>query len=265
MVYPSYTILNEVYNEGSQSFDVSLQDQHTDPIIINFNKVFTGTTLSASTSIDSKTILVSDASNITSTGDTYIILFNPDSLRFSTFYLVSITGKTITLDTPLDYAYPAGTYIDVANTKMNVNGSLTSQTFGIRGVGAPTGVDLSFDVTKIIFECLATSAIDLSKFANLTKLRNGLVLRKRDGRYKNIFNVKSNSELAGICYDFTPYLATNPQHGTDGFICRLEFGGQMEFGVVIRLAVGEDLELIIQDDLSTLTCLKCFVEGHIVD
>ena len=40
--------------------------------------------------------------------------------------------------------------------------------------------------------------------------------------------------------------------------------GQQNIGVVQRLSVGEDLELIIQDNLTTITKLEVVAEGHIV-
>jgi hypothetical protein len=196
----------------------------------------------------------------------YIILFDPASKNFSTYTQVGApAGSVITLDTPLDFAYPSGTFADTAITNMNVDGSGTARVFGLRGTGAPPGVDISVDITRIIFRCLTATAVDLTTFGDLAKLTRGLVLRKRNSVVENIFNVKDNGEIAGIMYDFSVAAATNPQQGVDGFTGRLTFGGQSKIGVVIRLPIGDDLELLVQDDIDGLTVLEVIAEGHIVE
>ena len=148
---------------------------------------------------------------------------------------------------------------------MAVDGSVTPVVFGLRGTGTPSGVELTFDLTRIMMGCATDTAVDLAKFADLTRLVNGLVLRKRDGRYKNIFNIKSNGELATMAYDWNPQSSTNPQQGQDGFTARLTFASQGKIGVTIRLPIGEDAEFIIQDDLTDIARLVVIAEGHIVN
>ena len=168
--------------------------------------------------------------------------------------------------------FKSGTFVDVAITDLSTaNGSLGSPiTFGLRGTGAPPGVDLAVDITRLIFKCTCTSAVDLTTFCNFTRLINGLLLRRRNDIYENIFNVKDNGELAGIMYDFQVAAATNPQQGIDGFTSRLTFGGMTKIGVAIRLPIGDDLEFLVQDDLltaqstQTITRLEIVAEGHIV-
>jgi len=66
-------------------------------------------------------------------------------------------------------------------------------------------------------------------------------------------------------YDWTPYAALNPVQGIDGFVARLTFAGQNKVGVAIRLPIGQDLEVLVQDDLEAITKLEIVAEGHIVD
>jgi len=244
--------------------DVRLQDQTTRPIIVKFNKVTNSTTLSVPAVKGAYTITVTNTTGFVDTK--YIILFEPASVNFSFYNQVGApAGNVITLDTPLDFAYSAGTFVDAAITNMNVNGAVTPQVFGLRGTGAPPGVDIDVDITRIIFSCLTASAIDNAKFGDLARLTRGLVLRKRNDLIENVFNVKSNGEIEGIMYDYTPRAATNPQQGIDGFSGRLTFGGQSKIGVVIRLPIGEDAEVLIQDNLTGLTSLEITAEGHVVD
>ena len=282
-------ILTNIQNEGGVVFvtaallitylnglmkgisDVAVQDQTTKPIIAKFNRVTNSTNLASDGSIGDTTITVTSATGIAI--GSYIILFDPTSAKFMFATATSIVGSpVIALDTPLDFAFLTGTFVDVAITDLSTaNGSLASPiSFGLRGIGAPPGVDLAVDITRLIFKCTCTSAVDLTTFCNFTKLTNGLLLRRRDGDFQNIFNVKDNGELAGIMYDFKVAAATNPQQGVDGFTSRLTFAGQNKIGVVIRLPIGDDLEFLIQDDLltaqggETITLLEIVAEGHIV-
>lgn len=243
--------------------DVFIQDQTTDVIVANFNQVTNSTTLNGAVAIDDRIIIVTSATGIVE--GSYIILFNPASVRFTPFFAIGVAGTSITLDGPIDFDYPDGTFVDVAITDLSVDGSGTPEVFGLRGTGIPPGVDLKFDITRIIFEMTCDSAISLDLFGNITALTRGLLVRTRNARYKNIFNVKTNGEIAGVMYDWTPFESINPNQGIDGFIARLTFGGQSKIGVVIRLALGEDLEVHIQDNLTAITSFKMIVEGHIVD
>ncbi len=243
--------------------DVALQDQATDPVIVYFNQVHNSTTLADPAVLDAATITVVSATGIAV--GTYLILFDPASVRFSTFFVVGVAGPVITLDSHLDFAYPAGSYVDAAVVDLSVNGAVTPQIFGLRGVGAPQGVDLSFDVTRLILQCVTDSPVTFGLFGDLAALTNGLLLRSRNARFKNVLNFKTNDDIAVAMYDFTVYQATNPSQGVDGFVGRLTFAGQNKIGVVIRLPISEDLEFHVQDDLSGLTRLRIIAEGHIVE
>lgn len=248
---------------GGQALDVLLQDPTTDAIIVYFNQVHNSTTLSAAAVKNEKIVSVVSATGI-STGS-YFIMFDPISERFSTFFVTAVNTLDITLDSPIDFDYPEGTFVDIAIVDMAVNGSVTPQVFGLRGIGAPPGVDIKFDLTRVIFSCIADSSVDLSLFADLPALTNGLLFRTRNGKSRNIFNVKDNREMAGIMFDFNVSAADNPVQGEDGFIGRLTFSGQNKIGVVIRLPIGEDAEVWVQDNLLGITSFRMIAEGHIVE
>lgn len=255
----NYIDIVDGINKGQ---DVNPQDQTTDLIMVKFNQVQESTTLSSAGSIDDQTITLTSA---TGTADgKYIILFHPASERFTTFTQIgAAVGNVITLDTPLDFDYPSGTFVDIANTDLAVDGSSTTQIFGLRGTGAPPGVDIAFDLIRMIFNCTTAAAVDLSKFGDIaTGLTNGLVLRTRNTRHHNIFNLKTNADIAGIMYDFEVYDAQNLQQGQHGFVARLTI---KRMGVAIRLPVGDDAEFLIRDNLSSITRLEVMAQGHIVE
>lgn len=255
------TYLNKIINRSVN--DVALQDQTSQAVIINFNKIAQSTTLAADRAVGDTFITVLDTLGASS--NTYVIAFNQELKRFSSFNTLSINIDTLFLDSPLDVPYDSGSFIDLTSKNLAVDGSGTTQVFGLRGV-SPSPVGITVDITRIIITCITDSPVDLSTFADISGgITNGLLLRVRDGEYFNVFNVKTNQEIAGLAYDWTPYAATNPVQGQDGFTCRLTFAGQNKIGVTLRLKPGEDLEFLVKDDLSSITKFEIIAEGHIVE
>ena len=148
-------------DEAHQIVDTHWQDQSTEAIIAYFNQVTNTTTLDGALTLNDKIIEVTSATGISA--GTYLILFDPVSIRFSTFFVTVVAGTTITLDSPVDFPYPDGTNVDVAIVDLSVNGAVTPQVFGLRGTGAPPGVELTFHVTRIIFECLLNTSFKNGK------------------------------------------------------------------------------------------------------
>jgi hypothetical protein len=145
---------------------------------------------------------------------------------------------------------------------MNVNGSVTPVIYGLRNTEEAIGK--SFDITRVMFKCLTNNNLDLSQFGDIVGgLTRGIVFRKKDGIYQNIFNAKTNGDLKNLMYDFDIQVAVQQQQ--DGFTGRLTFAGANRMGVAIRLAPGEDIQMIIQDDLSTIVKFQVIAEGHEVE
>ncbi len=257
------------FNRG---MDVNAQDQTTDDVIVKFNKVSNSTTLSIAGSIDDRTLTLTSVAG--EAAGKYIILFDPLGKRFTPYHQVgAAVGNVITIDGPLDFDYPSGTFVDLTDTNMAVDGSSTPQIFGLRGTGAPPGVDIDFDMTRITISCLTATAVDLSKFGDLDVLTNGLQFRQRNNRYKNSFNVKTNREIDAIFgLNFKPYSATNPVQGQHGYTAMLTYADMGNIGVSKRLPIGTDFESIVQDNLLVaqsggrqITLLEIYAEGHIVE
>lgn len=249
------------------ALDVNIQDQTSPVLMVRAIKVNNTTTISQAAVMDAHTITVTSVTGFVD-GAVVRVISLDDNRYYEGKQIGAIAGSVVTLDSPLDFAYPSGSRAVNGTDNMAVDGSSTTQIFSLRA-GDP-GIPLIVDVTRMIISCTTTSAVDLSTFANFAALTNGLVLRRVDGTYQNIFNVKTNQDIAGIVYDWEPYAATNPQQGVDGFVARLTFGGQSKIGVVLRLGPGEDLQLLVQDDLATaqstelITGLHVTFEGHVV-
>jgi len=253
---------NALTLEPNGSMPVTIQDQVSPIVITKFSVLEETTTTTAPVAIDDYVIPVTSVTGIVA--GKFLSVFDPNSLRFTNFVVVSVTDLNVTVDRPIDFPYPTGSYMDVGDTDMAVNGAVTPVVFGIRnnaGAIPPPGLELSVDITRIIIQCITATSTDYDLFGDIAALTNGIMLRNRNGETFNIFNTKTTGELAGIMYDLTVY---DVKQGTDGFIGRLTFAGQSKMGAVQRLAINEDLELIVQDNLTGLTKLEIVAEGSVV-
>ena len=237
--------------------DVNIQDQTSRLIVAYMSDEKADTLLTNAGAIDDYQITVDVPTNFAE--GQYLSIFNVASNRFFLARILTIAGSVFTLDTPLDFPFPAGSFVTGGDTNMAVNGSVTPVIYGLRNTDEAIGT--TFDITRIMFTCLTLTAPDLAKFGDIASgLTKGIVLRKVDGTYQNVFNAKTNADLKNIMYDFQIQLAAGAAQ--DGFTGRLTFAGQNKMGVAIRLAPGEDLQLIVQDDLSTLVNFSIIAEGH---
>lgn len=248
--------------EDNASLSVTLQDQVSPIVVTKFSLLEETTQTTGAVAIDDYVFPVISVTGIVQ--GKFLSVFDPDSLRFSNFEVISVASLNVTVDRPIDFAYPSGSYMDIGDTNMAVNGAVTPITFGVRnnaGAEPPPGLELSVDITRIIIQCITASAVDYDLFGDIAALTNGIHLRNRNGDTFNIFNAKTTGGLAGLMYDLNVY---DVKQGTDGFIGRLTFAGQSKMGAVQRLAINEDLELIVQDNLTGLVKLEIVAEGSVV-
>ena len=234
--------------------DVSIQSSTSPFLIVKASTLDAETTITTTTAKDDYIINVASATGFVI--GKYLTIYNIEANRVFFANILAINTLAITLDTPIDFEFLSGSFVNVGNTNMNVDGSITPKIFGIRNPNVQD-VALSYDITRIIFKCLTAATIDLSKFGDIIGgLTRGLVARKVDGTYRNIFNVKTNAELKNLMYDFDIQLASGNQQ--DGFTGRFTFE---KLGSVLRLEQNEDLQFIVQDDLSGLTEFNIIAQG----
>lgn len=250
--------------EPNGGMPVNLQDQTSPPLIIPLSRSLYQPSLTADTAIDDTTIVVDVADGFIDGAQ--IVLADPTTGRYYIAHQVgAIATLTVTVDTPLDAIYSSATTEVSVGTHdiQSAAGTLASPVIYSVRAGEQTDIPVEVDITRLIFTCTSATASDFTNFCGITSLTNGLVLRRTDGTQSNIFNVKSNLDLANIMYDFQIFLSSIGQQGIDGFMGRLTFGGQNKMGVVIRLGPGEDLELLVQDDITGLTTFSVIAEGHV--
>ena len=186
--------------------------------------------------------------------------------RFLQAEVLGISVLELTLDRPVDFSFDVDDLVISTTKELNVDGSTTPQVFQIRA-GGPTST-LEFDITRILIQNLSDSAVDLSKFGDIAGgLSRGLQLRDKlsETKFKNKWNVKKNADFSLLGFDWQPYAATNPAQGQDGFSWEFGINGDGKHGVAKRIGANKSLELIIQDDLTSLALFEAVGATHEVD
>lgn len=248
--------------ENNGGVPTNIQDQTTSPLMIYFNKEIATTTLALDVAVGASSFTVANPAgfavgNIAS-------LFNQSGGYFSYGRIIDVTGSVITIDTPVDLPYLAGMLVSTNLIGLNVNGSVTPQVFTLRG--SDPGLGIVGDITRIHFQMTTTAAADFGMFGDIAGgLDKGCVLRKNlgGGFYQNLFNFRNNSDIAILSGEtYEPLDAT--KHGVFGLTSELRFGGQGNVGVVIRVETFEDLEFVVQDDLTTLIEFRVMNIGHVL-
>lgn len=245
-----------------QTVEVSVQDSTNEIVIVPMANVHASSTVAVETVPEDYTVEVLSAAGMAA-GDHFRII-NTTGNKYYFGTILGITGATITLDTPLDFAYVAGAEVTASSTNMNVDGSVTPVHFHMR-TGSPS-IEAAIDITRMLFICECADSVALTYFGDQPALTRGVVFRKLDqqGVIRNFFNVKTNMDLAALAYDLNSYEAAKQTDGINGFAWRLTFGSPGKMGAVIRVDPEGQLGVVIQDDLRGLLRFTCIVEGHVV-
>lgn len=246
--------------ESNGAIPVNIQDQTTRPFAIKVNQILdTNFTLASAPIVNTYDLELIDTSTL-SIGDKIAFLEQNGFPQLMQGQILNIIGNNITMDRPVPYNFtPSATDIFTFNNLINVDGSATTEVFGITNF-----FDESVDITRFIFHCRDATSMDDGKFCGRTVLPRGVLLRKKllNGNYINYWKVRNNGGWGELAYDKI-YDEKAPA-GLYGFTTRLTYGGQSKHGVVIRLAPGESIEFLIQDDLTGLESGVLMVEGHFV-
>lgn len=247
--------------ESNNAVPVNVQDQTSRMLDLRFiQAVGAPTTLKVAAVTDAYTIEVTDTTGFVDGVEIGIFDAVTGDFYFGN-QVGAPSGDTLTLDTPIDYAYPIGSNVVKATCDMVVDGSSTRQVFQVGPVGGGTGVRV--DVTKITGVITDNLAMDDSKFGGIAALTNGCVLRRSGSRFTNYGNVKKNKDIglyAGKAIDYTDKAGGGEYSMSFEFL----FSGQENHGVTIRLEPGDILEVLIQDDLTDLSSFEMLAQGHIV-
>jgi hypothetical protein len=247
--------LHAFNTEPDGAVRAQIQDNQSELVGLKICKKIADITLSVNAPINS--------AQVTLTAGHGAVIGNIICLRHSgRFYQGQVLGvatNLISLDTPLDFAFPAvGTVGFLSSDQMAVNGSVTPQIFSI---SPPAGT--KWDITGCSFWLLDGTAMDDGTFGGIAALAKGIVARKKDWTYKNIFNIKTNGDFAFRC-DEVRYADKPPSGSAYGFSAKKTFN--IRHGIVIRLDANnsDEFQIIVQDNLTGLSSFKAAIWGHVV-
>lgn len=248
----------ETTDRGNTGIPVFLQDQTTGPLDINFLNPVVSPTLATDTTVGLSAVIVADATGLVA-GQTLEIADTTNGTYFYTGTILSVVTTTITLDTPINRIYTTAASTMVASSsQMAVDGSTTPVVFSVAPLPLQSG-----DITRVIVEILDNSEMDFETFGALPALTNGIVMRVNngDGTYRNLWNFKTNGDIIRQAFDYK--FETNNGGGVRSFASRMTWAGQSKHGVAIRLdgALGESLEIIVQDNLTGLNSMQWVAQG----
>ena len=252
------------------SAKVVVKNQHTEIIDLFAHKHFGDCTLEANTSIEDRTFNIDSLTYIPLVGD---LLCLNEEVSFYQGALLEVVDNggdtyTITVDTPLDYAFTTSAYGCLGTHNMAVDGSITPEIFSISPGDLQDGV--IWDITGFTFVMcgegvgVANEAPDDGDFGVTGVLTNGVVIRSVNGITKNIFNVKQNGEmrLRGMNIEYTD----KSRAGIYSVGGSKTFNGMQFHAVTVRLesTTNDMIQAIIQDDLTEMDQMCIIVHGHVV-
>jgi hypothetical protein len=242
--------------ESNGGVPVNIQDQHSRAFDLHFAKQVVETTLAVAATPGDTALTLTSATSFAN--DLTINVTDGVSYPFFGIQVGAPSGNIITLDRPVDHAIISGTPVYAGSHHLEVNGSVTPQIFQV----GPIGTTYEVDVTRILGYIQDDVVMDDVKFGGITRLTNGVQLRKNNDAFENLWNMKSNGEIALHCFD-AQYTDKAPA-GSYGYRFRNTFAGQDKHGVTLRLEAGDILEVMVQDDLTGLEQFLMMAQGHLV-
>lgn len=243
------------YKTLKGALNVHAADVHNIPINnFFFRTTATNTTLSAAASSGDIDINVVDASGFAVGNE--IQVNGADQTTFPV--IIGITVNNIQLDRPLDNDHIIGTSITLVHTEMTESGTVAAPVSHI--IGPPAGV--IWHITRVLISMTHGSAGDLGLFGNLAALTNGVVFRANvSGQLGTFSNWKSNADIKNDMFD----VEFDTRSGGGGTFGTSGRGSFSRIGTVVRLDgdLGDHLEMLVQDNLTTLTTFRIKAQGHV--
>lgn len=250
----------EISNRDVIGASVFLQDQTTDPVDAKLNEGLFESTIAVLTVIDTRTVTLAPGHGAVIGNQIAVV----DPLSPTIFFLgvvLGVAGDVLTLDSLVNRVYAIGSIVRIANTSLIVDGSVTPRVFSVRPIPGLVG-----DITRLIVSIEDDGTMDFSKFGSIAPLVNGCMLRVKrpSGEFVNLFNWKTNGDF--ILRSFDHSFETKTGGGSHSFVSRSTWGGQSKRGVVLRLdgGTGEEVQIVVQDDLTGLDKFEAVVQGHLI-
>jgi len=237
------------------NLNVSISDQYTEALKLKLHTVSaSGSLLASNTTIDTYTMEFNAGHSAVVNN----LICIKENGRFSQFKITNVATNTITVDSPIDYAYTTDAFLSYGKSNLNLSGSIGSP---IRAMVGPD-FDQMWDVYGLSIIIIDDAAIDYSKFGGIGALTRGIVIRKENDYIKNFGNIKSNADLD--LYGFTTQINEKTGGGEYSLVGHLNINNIS--GVSIRLDGSTNDKLVAQftENLSAISKIEILVHGHVV-
>lgn len=237
----------ELTDRGGIGVGVFIQDQTTPLLNLKFLNRLDTFQITTNTAVDDRSFTAVAGHNI-SVGE---VIEARNVRGFAQSIVKTVVGDEIGLDSLLGDVYLTGVDFYRSSSDMRVDGSVTPVIFSIKADPGQSG-----DINAVKIYIQDNAAMDFSTFGSVAELINGCLLRykRQDGTFENIFNFKTNGDAIFIGFDH--YFSDKVCGGFYSFICKATFNGQQHNGATKRVdgdrGVGEELQLVVQDDLSSI-------------
>jgi hypothetical protein len=234
--------------------DVAIQDQTSELINLYLYRNDVQPNLTSSAAVGDKVLNIDTNAGLVN-GEA-ITLF--EGVRHSQCIIQASSATTVTVTPPVDFAYTTAASIEVGRWNMNVNGSVTAQTFAVH---PPPGIDM--DVYELRFSMQDGTAMDASKFGGISALTNGIVVQFKNGFTKNLGVIVNNAGFIeqGFRTEYDDRAGGTGLYAYTGYA-----NGPGHYGVAVRLegATVDEFRVVVQDNLTGLSNLNFTIGGHAV-
>lgn len=172
--------------------------------------------------------------------------------------ITAITVNNIELDRPLDNDYVNGTPIVKAIVDLKTTAGTLAAPISYKYFPQAGRIE---HIHRIISSMTHGAAADDSLFGSIAALTNGVVFRAQiNGVLGTFTNWKANRDFILDMYDVIYSDKAGP--GLFGTRARGSFS-ELDVAIVLDQSQGDFLEILIQDNLTTLNSFRIKVQGHL--
>lgn len=248
-------ITDEVENIKSRNGNLNVSPEYKDDIPADYYlyQTIVTPTITSDMTIGDTVVNVDDTTGIV-VG--HAITFYENISMYQSI-VKATTATTITLSSPIDYAFTTAALVETGLWNMAVDGSVTPQTFKIK---APQLSDIHIHTINCSILSSDPYVMDDGKFGGITALTNGTIFKFINGITKNLALVVNNLGFWEI--GFSTSYADKAPSGQYGFKARRDLPSIN--GIILALTYSDSAEfqIIIQDDLTDLDLFACTINGH---
>lgn len=246
------------YSNGAMS--VLLQDSTRPKLIAPFAKQGASYTLASNTVIGAYTVKVTSATGIVAGSIIGMISLGAVE-EFFIAKVISVATNTLNLDRPINRIFIAGTdALTILTTDIRTTAGSISTPIIYNIVNFGT---YAVDIKSISIVGTDNAAMYDTNFFGISELIYGIVLRKKgaNGNYYDIMNIKKIADIRR----FTSNVMFPSTLPAGQYTCQALINFSDTYGVITRLNYGEELQCVVQDDLTGITSLTVTALGHFTD